>query len=584
MLDKNVAVVVSATLVILSVFLCKYQWTEESLDDVLRRVPAPDILQRQTAEFQHPEIIQQVTNESWVAVGFALGNSILLEGPTGLIVVDTTESPAAAAEILQHFRKISSKPIKAIVYTHNHVDHCKGAESFIENPDNPPDIIGHELLAKLVQRQPSFFQKQYRGGVFQFGTQLEDEALVNAGIGPRLRTDGITVPWILPNKVIKGEKQEMNISGLQIQFIHIPGETPDQMGLWLPKQKILLPADDIYRTFPNLYAVRGTTPRDVQTWANSLRKMAALQAEYLIPSHTRPIAGVRQINELFNVYADAIQFIHDQSLRYLNRDVHPDQAAKMIKLPEQLARHPFLLQFYGTVEWSVKAVYSQYQGWFSGDPVELHPLPPKEKATRMVSLVGTSKLIAESKQALYQGDLQWALELVSFVTKADPSNNDALKLRTNVLVELASKETSANGRHNYLTSVLNDHKRLDLHLNPVPQLTVMPMRQVLHLMKFRVKTEAAKVKEMHLVCNFTDVEEVFHLNLRNGLLLVNEIPKGTPLPPNIDIKLTTTSDTWKELVLNKKSGLRAWMFGSVEVDGSVWELSNFMSYFDRRLS
>ena len=62
-----------------------------------------------------------------VAVGFALANSILLEGPDGLVIVDTTESEDAGKEILQHFRNISSKPIRAIVYTHNHADHCRGA-------------------------------------------------------------------------------------------------------------------------------------------------------------------------------------------------------------------------------------------------------------------------------------------------------------------------------------------------------------------------------------------------------------------------------------------------------------------------
>lgn len=63
-----------------------------------------------------------------MAIGFAIANSILLEGPEGLVVVDTTESQDAAQEILAHFRNISSKPIKAIVYTHNHPDHVRGAK------------------------------------------------------------------------------------------------------------------------------------------------------------------------------------------------------------------------------------------------------------------------------------------------------------------------------------------------------------------------------------------------------------------------------------------------------------------------
>lgn len=69
----------------------------------------------------------QVTDGVYVAVGFALANSILIDGPEGLIVVDTTESPEAAAAIYQEFRhRVPNKPIKAIVYTHNHPDHLLG--------------------------------------------------------------------------------------------------------------------------------------------------------------------------------------------------------------------------------------------------------------------------------------------------------------------------------------------------------------------------------------------------------------------------------------------------------------------------
>lgn len=64
----------------------------------------------------------------YVAVGYAIANTIIVEGQTGLIVIDTTESLEAAAEIFSELRKITSKPIDAIVYTHNHADHVQGTE------------------------------------------------------------------------------------------------------------------------------------------------------------------------------------------------------------------------------------------------------------------------------------------------------------------------------------------------------------------------------------------------------------------------------------------------------------------------
>ena len=70
----------------------------------------------------------QAMDNIYVAIGYALGNSIMVIAPDGLIIVDVTESVTAAKEILKEFRKITDKPIKAIVYTHHHTDHIGGAQ------------------------------------------------------------------------------------------------------------------------------------------------------------------------------------------------------------------------------------------------------------------------------------------------------------------------------------------------------------------------------------------------------------------------------------------------------------------------
>ena len=52
----------------------------------------------------------------------------MLVGEDGIIIVDTTESFEAGKEILREFRSITAKPIKAIIITHNHIDHLGGVE------------------------------------------------------------------------------------------------------------------------------------------------------------------------------------------------------------------------------------------------------------------------------------------------------------------------------------------------------------------------------------------------------------------------------------------------------------------------
>jgi alkyl sulfatase BDS1-like metallo-beta-lactamase superfamily hydrolase len=80
-------------------------------------------------------------------------------------------------------------------------------------------------------------------------------------------------------------------------ILHIPGETDDQIGVWIPESRTLLCADDIYKAFPNLYAIRGTPSRDLMQWVDSLDLMLSYEADFLVPSHTRPIIGRENIKQ-----------------------------------------------------------------------------------------------------------------------------------------------------------------------------------------------------------------------------------------------------------------------------------------------
>lgn len=62
-----------------------------------------------------------------MAVGFGIANSILVEAPEGAIIIDTMESVEAGRDVIAAFRKVTTSPIKAIIYTHCHHDHLNGA-------------------------------------------------------------------------------------------------------------------------------------------------------------------------------------------------------------------------------------------------------------------------------------------------------------------------------------------------------------------------------------------------------------------------------------------------------------------------
>ena len=128
--------------------------------------------------------------------------------------------------------------------------------------------------------------------------------------------------------------------------------------------------------------------RDTLQWVAALDIMLDLSPSHLVPQHTRPLHGEETIRGIVTAYRDAIQYVHDQTVRYMNKGLTGNQIAEVVKLPPHLQSHPYLIEYYGTVEWSVKAVYNGYIGWFSGRPAELHPLPVRDEARMMVQLAG----------------------------------------------------------------------------------------------------------------------------------------------------------------------------------------------------
>jgi alkyl sulfatase BDS1-like metallo-beta-lactamase superfamily hydrolase len=199
--------------------------------------------------------------------------------------------------------------------------------------------------------QPITFERAAR----QFGTFLTKETgHINCGIGLNLNyNQNTTRAFLRPTDTFNTDSYQVTIAGRDLILYHAPGETDDQIVIHMPKEKVLFAADNIYKSFPNIYAIRGTSTRDARQWASSLDLMRNLRAEYLIPSHTRPIKGEDYIYDTITKYRDAIQFVHDQTVRFINQGLTSDEIIgnKLIELPKELREHPYLQEFYGTVNW-----------------------------------------------------------------------------------------------------------------------------------------------------------------------------------------------------------------------------------------
>jgi alkyl sulfatase BDS1-like metallo-beta-lactamase superfamily hydrolase len=317
--------------------------------------------------------------------------------------------------------------------------------------DGNPDIYSHQLL---VEGPPDVVRGPRDGGD-QFGMALPDSLFINAGI--QLQFGRTTPPtreaYLRPTRTFTGDRLSLTIAGVRLQLLHTPGETRENTAVWLPDKRVLMAGDDFYRAFPNLYPIRGGRLRPPEPWIASLDIMLALGAEHLVPGHTRPITGAAAVRSALTAYREGIQSVLDQALAGMRKGQRPDELVQHVQLPPALAANPYLQEFYGSVAWSVRAIYADRLGWFDGNASRLFPLTDRERAGKIVELAGgADKVLARARAALSAGEFQWAAELADYVLSVDSANDNVRRIKGQALTELGERQINANARNYYLSA------------------------------------------------------------------------------------------------------------------------------------
>ena len=536
--------------------------------------PTPDELIAHTAEFKK-EVIE-VTEGVHVAIGYALANAILVEGENSNIIIDTTGTIETAREVKALFDAINSNPIEAIIYTHNHGDHTYGATVFAE--DSNPDIYAHDSTEEYLSRvigiiRPIISARSNR----MFGNSLPKSEVENNGIGPFLEIgrDGRQPGLLYPTKTFS-DKIKFDIGGVKVELYHAPGETNDQLFVWLPEKKALFPGDNFYKTFPNLYTIRGTPYRDLAGWVNSIDMMRYLQPEFLIPSHTRPLVGQDNINKILTTYRDGIQFVHDQTVRLMNLGLGPNDIAETLVLPKHLGDSPYLKEFYGSPEWSAKNVFSGYLGWFNGNPSSLKPLPQIVEAENFIKLAGDwDSLFTTAETAYSNGEFQWSLQLTDYLLKSKPDDTQAKLLRQSSLVALGNKESNPNSRYYYLSSAAEldkDYRPNDILLPNIEVIKKYPIESFMETLKVNVIPEKSIDKNIQLLFTFTNSTKSFSVFLRKGVLEIQPF-----MISGSSVQVTSTEEDLKSVLSGIKSLPIALVNGTLQVNGSRTDLLSFFT-------
>lgn len=390
--------------------------------------------------------VEKINDQIYFFTGFGGSNMILIIGDESCVLVDTLNGEQVAKDAYEEIKKITNKPIETIIYTHTHFDHTGGAGVFAsENTE----IIAHEYESGVYGYSELLSDINKKRGMRQFGPTLTQEESICVGIGIWNRPYSKTAIR-QPNHLISGKKNVICRAGIEMHLISVPGETDDHLFVWIPQYAILCCGDNYYESWPNLYAIRGSQYRDISSWIDSLSTMLEYPAEILLPGHTAVIRGKHLIQEILTNYRDAIQYVLVETLKGMNRGLTMDELEEYVKLPEAYARLPYLQEYYGTVKWTVRAIFTGYLGWFDGNPTHLANLPLKERSKKLIKMMnGKEAILTEIDHSLEIGEYQWAAELCDILLNEKADIEIKLK-KAKALEALGRMQLSANGRHYYL--------------------------------------------------------------------------------------------------------------------------------------
>lgn len=397
-----------------------------------------------------PTVTEVVPGVIYHVMGYGHSNATFVITSDSVVLVDTLDSAARGATLLSLIRERTTKPISTIIYTHGHPDHRGGAGSQIEDQ---PEIIAFAPASAPLARQERVHQVLAKRGARQFGYSLDDSDLITQGLGPREgHTHGDGYAMVAPNRVVTGPDLDLRIGGVNIRLVAAAGETDDTIYVWFPDFGVVCSADNYYACWPNLYAIRGGQYRNVATWIDSLDRLMALNASALLPGHFQPIIGMDNVRRRITDYRDALDFVLNETLRLIDEGTGINDLGSKIQLPDHLKELPFLREHYGTIEWSAKAIFTGYVGWFDGNPTNLHPLATDVRAEKLIrAMGGAEKVRTEILQANATGEFQWAMELCDLALAIDSDDAQAREAKVQAMLGAAENEISACGR-NYYTS------------------------------------------------------------------------------------------------------------------------------------
>lgn len=559
-----------------------------------------DFLEGQAPDTVHPSLWRQsvlnriaglfeIAPGFYQLRGFDLSNMHVVEGEEGIVVIDPLVSAEPAAAALALYREHrGDRPVTGVIYSHSHLDHFGGVKGIVtpeEAAEREIPILAPEgFLEHAVSENVFAGIAMARRATYMYGAVLRrgPQGQVGSGLG---QTNSVgTVTLIPPTLDVTETGQEETIDGVRIVFQLTPGtEAPAEMNFHFPDHRVLCIAENATRTMHNVLTPRGALVRDPHVWARYLNEAIELfgeKTDVLFSVHHWPRWGTERVVDYLKKQRDLYAYMHDQTLRLLNKGLTGREIAETLELPPSLAREWHCRGYYGSLSHNVKAVYQRYMGWFDGNPAHLWEHTPVESARRYVEFMGGADAVLErARRSFEEGDYRWVAEVVNHVVFAEPDNAAARELQADALEQLGYGAENAVWRNFFLMGAqeLREGNAGTPVSTAAPDiLAQLTVDQILDAMAIRL--DGPRAAEMRLTINWvvTDPDESHLIEVENGVL--NHRPDRSH--PEADATLTIERRALDELLLKAAEPPALIEAGRLRVEGDAMALGTLLGLLD----
>jgi len=521
--------------------------------------------------------------------GFDIANMTLIEGDSGVVVVDTLTSIEGARAAMQlYFEYRGKRPVVAVIFTHTHTDHWGGARGVIEDAETSgdipiiaPDLFMEHAVSENIIAGPAMLRRAQ----YQFGPFLAKgpRGQVDCGLGKSMAAGSVAL--LRPTDLIKATGDKRVIDGIEFEFQMAPNsEAPAEMHFYIPRYKLLNLAENCTHNFHNLLPFRGADVRDALAWSKYLNEALQMwggKAEAMCGQHHWPVWGAERVDMMIRQQRDLYKFAHDQTLRLINHGLTASEIAETIRLPASLDGAWHARGYYGHIRHNVKAIYQKYLGWYDANPANLDPLPPVESGRKFVQYMGGSEaLLGRARADFDAGEFRFVAQALSHLVFAEPENEAARTLLADTFEQLGYLSESATWRNAYLFGAqeLRHGMPKAPPRPPMPRETLAALRTEQLWDVLGVRLNGPKAEGKHIVLNwtFTDTGEKFVLTLESCALTY---VAGTQSEA-ADAGFTLQRSILDAVIAKQTTFLEQAMAGKIATTGNVTKLAELMALMD----